>query len=394
MNKAQFLSLILSLYVLLFLTGCNQEVLPGTRVEVAIPTPLPSATPLPTLEPIETPTAAPEPTDKPTMTPTPQVSPTATASPTPTSTATEVAEPVLTIERPEDGAEVVAGDEITVSGHVQPAPDEALLLAVEVAARSVASGSAEVNADTGRWQTTLSVSPHVTGPARLIASPENSDETAVIDLEILPDEDADNPGLTLRRPGENDTAVAGYALFFEGRARKPIDDTITISVLTDDCTNVLTSESFRLQGGTWRGLLILPPDVAGPACAVATTGTVGEGDWREARIPITILTSDNTEATSLTLGSPSDNRTFQAGQAAHIFGVAVNAPNDEVHVVVTLDNAEGTVLAEGTAMVDAFGYWEIELPFPEDASGPATITASMGEGSNHVEFRTSTTITP
>lgn len=268
-----------------------------------------------------------------------------------------------------------------------------MLLAVEVAARNVASGSAIADADTGRWQATLPVSRHVTGPARLIVNPENSDETAAIDLEILPDEGTDNPGLTLRRPGEHDTAVAGYTLFFGGRVRNPIDNTVTISIMIDDCTTVATSQSFTLVGGAWHGLLILPPDVTGPACAVATTGTVGEGEWREARLPITILTSDKEAAYSLTLGSPSDNRTFRAGQAAQIFGVAVNAPDDTVHVVVNLDDADGTLLAEGTAEVDNFGYWALQLLLPEDITGPATITASMGEGSNHIEFRTSTTIT-
>jgi len=299
----------------------------------------------------------------------------------------------LIIEQPAGSAEVVAGEELTVSGQVEPAPEGELLLAVEVASRNVASGSATVDADTGRWQATLAVSRHVTGPARLIVSPESSDETVTLDLEILPDEDADNPGLTLRRPGEHDTAVAGYSLFFGGRARNPIDNTVTISVMINECTTVATSQSFTLVGGAWHGLLILPPDVTGPACAVATTGTVGEDEWREARLPITILTSDNEEAYSLTLGSPSDNRTFRAGQAAQIFGVAINAPDDRVHVVVNRDNADGTLLAEGTAEVDNFGYWALQLPLPEDVTGPAIITASMGQGNNHIEFRTSTTIT-
>ena len=389
MNIIRSLSVVLLLCALLFLIACSGTTPPATRAEVTAPTPLPEPTATWTPEPTLTPTSTSQPEPTATASPTPLPTTIPTLSPTPTRTAGVT----LTIEQPADRAEVVAGDEITVSGRVQPAPEGELLLAVEVAARNVASGSVRVEADSGRWQATLTLSRHVTGPARLIVSPENSDETAAIDLEILPDEGADNPGLTLKRPGEHDTAVAGYTLFFGGRVRNPIDNTVTISVMTDDCTTLATSQSFTLVGGAWHGLLILPPDVTGPACAVATTGTVGEGEWREARLPITILTSDNEEALSLTLGSPSDNRTFRAGQPAEIFGVAINAPDDTVHVVVNLDNAAGTLLAEGTAEVDAFGYWALQLPLPEDVTGPAIITASMGEGNNHVEFRTSTTIT-
>ena len=389
MNRIRSLSVILLLYALLFLIACSGEMPPATRDEDTLPTPLPPDTPLPTLEP--TATWTPEPT----LTPTSTSQPTATSSPTllPAATSTRTAGVTLTIEQPADRTEVIAGDEIIVSGRSQPAPEGELLLAVEVTAHNVASGSAIVDADTGRWQTTLPVSRHVTGPARLIVSPENSDETTAIDLEILPDENADNPGLTLKRPGEHDTAVAGYTLFFGGRVRNPINNTVTISIMTDNCTTVATSQSFTLVGGVWHGLLILPPDVTGPACAVATTGTVGEAEWREARLPITILTSDNEAAYTLTLGSPSDNRTFRAGQAAEIFGVAINAPDDRVDVVVNLDDAENTLLAQGTAEVDNFGYWALQLPLPEDVTGPAIITASMGEGNNHIEFRTSTTIT-
>lgn len=388
MKRRRAFSVVLLCCSLLPLAACIQEVPPVVTVEVTAAPSLPTDTPLPP-EPSPEPTATWTPEPSATTPPTPTSQPTATVSPT----ATEAAGLTLVIEQPDSGAEVVAGGEINVSGWAQPAPAEALLLAIEVVARSVASGSAQVDPDTGYWQATLPVSQHVTGPARLIVSPENSDEAAVIELEILPDEIAENPGLTLKRPGEHDTAVAGYTLFFEGRARNPIDNMVTISVMLDDCMTVATSQSFTLTGGAWHGLLILPPNARGPACAVATTGIVGEGQWREARLPINILTSDKESATSLTLGSPSDNRTFRAGQTAEIFGVAVNAPDDIVHVLISMDNQEGDVLAEGEAEVDDFGYWQLNLPLPENVTGTAIITASMGEGSNHIEFRTITTIT-
>jgi hypothetical protein len=59
-----------------------------------------------------------------------------------------------------------------------------------------------------------------------------------------------------------------------------------------------------------------------------------------------------------------------------INGTATHTPDDLVFVSLLLEN--GRVLFEGFAPVGSFGYWELPLIVPIDATGPAQITASFG----------------
>jgi hypothetical protein len=324
---------------------------------------------------------------------TPPVEPTETEEPEPTATATAVNAP-LVIDEPVEDREVVVGRELVVSGRAQAGMTDSLVLRLQVAARNLVTDTVSVTT-AGAWEVAVMIPPQITGPAQLSVQTQDGEETATVALEILPD--PDTPGISLKRPAEEDVAVAGYGLFFEGRVREPIDRTVTIGLLTNDCTSLDASQSFAVTGGVWFGFLVLPPDFTGPACAVAYTGeempiSLAEGEWRAAWRPITVLSSANEQAASITLGHPAGT-TFKAGQTARLFGVAVNAPNNEVRVTVILDEGQN-VLAEGIAPVDAFGFWEIELPLPAGDTGPAAVTVSMGSGNSYIEYRATTVINP
>ena len=61
-------------------------------------------------------------------------------------------------------------------------------------------------------------------------------------------------------------------------------------------------------------------------------------------------------------------------------------------VSILLEN--GRVLTEGVATADPYGYWEIELFIPLDASGPAQINVTIGTPSedNYAQNQTLVTI--
>jgi hypothetical protein len=384
------------LWLSFWLVGCGLETDATTpTLEATLPPAPPletavTATPTTatiTAEPTATQTAEPTPTATPDVT----LPPTVTAEPSPTQT-TAPATTLLSVNQPFDDTEVVVGSELMVGGRAQPGAGE-LFLRLQVVSRDIFTGTVLIEAD-GTWATAVTVPHHVTGPAELVVTSPLG-EVVIVPLRLLPDPDM--PGLTLRRPGPEDRPVAGYTLFFEGRALEPHNDTIRIGVLVEECTLLAVAQDITVSGGPWRGLLNLPPDVTGAACAVAYTGagsiSAPEGEWREARLPITILSSADAEALSISLGNPL-GATFQAGQTAELFGVAVNALNNEVFVALILDDGQGTVLAEGVTTVDAFGFWEIDLLLPEDATGPALVWVRIGEGDSQYEIHIPTAVTP
>lgn len=367
------------------LVACSQEVPAQETVtpqatattEVAIlvaePTHTPTPTPTPTL------TATPEPSFTPTQTP--MVEPTATATVKPTAVP-------LTILQPNEGSDVELGHELLISGQIQPGNAETLDFVIEVVALPVLTGTIPVDTTTGEWQTHVMIPLQVNGPGQLTVQTPDGDEVAQVMIDMVPD--GDESGLTLTRPFPGDILVAGYTVFLEGRVRQPVNDTIAFGILIDNCTTYVAGQILTVTGGAWRGVLTLPQESSGPACAVASTGVTGEETWRESRVPLTILETGDPAATMLVVGN-SVGFSFQAGQTATVYGLAVHSPDNQVRVVIALD--DGTVLAEGIALVDIFGYWEIDLALPGQ-TGTAVVAVSMGEGDTYKELLTATTITP
>ena len=219
---------------------------------------------------------------------------------------------------------------------------------------------------TGDWQTTIIVPPNVVGLGRVVASQGEQEHSAALYIRQSnqPQPESD-PFIFFYRPVDGETAVAGYPVFFEGEVKNPIDNSVTIGVLTEDCTVWAALQTFTVGGGgKWTGSLILPNDMVDEkACAAVYTGVYGEDDWREVQKPLPVYAPDDERAMRLSLANPSPLE-FIAGGTAQLSGTAVAAP--EVQVTIS-NNETGDVISEGTAPVGDFGLWQIELPIAEDA---------------------------
>lgn len=260
-----------------------------------------------------------------------------------------------------------------MSGQVSPDAAATVNITLQAGTTALVTGTAQVDPSSGAWLTTLTVPPFVTGNARLIASTEA--ENAMVDINLLPSNDPGGTILRLARPSAGDTLVSGHAAFFEGTALEVINETITIAILADNCGTVAAAQSFTVNGGEWRGFIILPQELSGPACAVVYTGTPGTPEWRQTQVSVVLLTPDEAGASRIELGNPAFE-SYTAGETVTLFGLAVNTPDNEIQLTASIG---GTVILPATAVeVDDFGYWEIELTLPAASFGSLTIAASMG----------------
>jgi hypothetical protein len=235
---------------------------------------------------------------------------------------------------------------------------------------------------------------NITGPARIeaIVFDENgqsvSADSTIVELYL-----SDEPGdryLTLSRPQTGDIAVNGFNLLFDGHAQRPVNNLVTVSLWTDSCQEQVASQNFRLNGsGDWWGLLFVPNNFQGEACAVAHFGSPGDQEWREAQTLVEVVPGNDISANAIVIALPRNSSSVLPGQSLEIKGLAYNAPDRLVKVTVMLDN--GRLLNEGVAAADRHGFWELSLFVPRDAEGAAQIIVSAGlEGTEN--YRQSSTL--
>ncbi len=388
-RKSVILFCLVWMGLLLGLVACAEEQPAFDPTPVAntavSPTPLPATeTPLPetavsveAAASTETPTALPQPTET-------AVLPTAT--------------PIvytLNVSTPLPGSDVVVGQEVVFSGVLQPAPVESVDVRVKIGSRVVMSGFAQVNPADGSWSLTQTIPPNIVGPAKLVvAQPDLGLETAV-SINLTPSLRSSDTYVTLERPSQGATLAAGHPVFLEGQLNNAIDNTISMGVLVDDCTTFVSSISFELSGGHWNGFLILPGDIQGEGCVVAYTGNFGEGDWREARLPVTIVDPDVEPYYHVEIGNL-ENVAVNAGETAVWYGSAVKPVNNEVHVMLLTDVAgQATqVLYDSKVPTDMFGYWEAQIPLPDTFTGSALLIVTSGSDETYAEARLPVTIRP
>ena len=240
---------------------------------------------------------------------------------------------------------------------------------------------ADVN-DVNSWQASLTAPSAVSGKAELRAAVVDPDG-AIAAVDVLPvmlqvDPAGSDRYLILYRPFQGEEAVAGYNIFFDGVAQQPVNNLVTISLWSDGCQNQVAKQSFRLQGsGYWQGFVVAPANTSGLLCAVAHFGEPGDEEWRESQVQVKALAPDDDAAFNVVIGNPPPERALTPGNKLLLYGTAYNAPDREILISILLEN--GRLLTEGVAAVDIFGYWELELFIPADASGPAQIEASFGE---------------
>jgi hypothetical protein len=373
--KLQLRFLVLPALCLLTLlaAGCSQEALPTRIATAALPTTAaPTNTPPilpPTRDLRQLATTTPEPT---------VVLPTRTATPTPTP-----ARPSVRITSPSDGVQFVMGSDVIISGLVQAAPEHELQLLLISANGYLLAETTAQQSELNAWQASLHVPDAVSGPGQLVATIVDEVEELVlaqdaVEVQMVLDVNDSDRYLALFRPSAGETAVAGYNFFFDGRAQRPIDNLVTISIWHEECRTQAARQSFVLSGsGYWQGFIVVPQDLSGPACAVAHFGTPGEVGWREAQVPITIISATESESRSITIGNPPPGSIVQAGEPLLIYGTAGNARNSAVLATVLLDN--GRILTEGVTTTDYWGYWELSVYFLPDTEGQAFIHVAVGE---------------
>ena len=356
------------LLALLFLAGCA-ELLPQ-----------PAATPSPTPRPAtDTPDAVATDTPTATLPATATVRPTATTRPTntpepptptairPTSTATSTPPPgtdPVTIDEPAAETTVDVETTLAVAGSA-PSGAQSVSLSLEAAGVIIAEASAMPSAN-GQWEGALEIPANATGDLIVRATAGEQAAEQVISVQrpnIAP------PFITLVHPDSGWNAVSGRALFFQGRVQRPPEGTITIALLYDGCQATAAEQSFDIgAGGRYWGFVVIPPEVTGPACAVAFFGEPGDEAWRAATARLQVVPPDDPDARGLFLGNFPDNDVAR-GQPVTVYGSAYNAPNRQVQVSLEVG---GAVVAQGTAIADSFGYWEIDLTLPESvAAGSA-----------------------
>ena len=347
---------LLVFLILVLVVGCRQQpeteptaTLPPAEVETEEAV-VPTSTPL---RPTATPTATPVP---PTATPLPTETPLP-----PADTPTPVPDVALTVTAPVAETTLEIGSEVMVAGEAMPG-GEPLTVSLETAGITLVENTVSLGSDTTAWEVALTVPENVSGRALLRVS--QSGESALEVPVLLQRPATSGTSISLSHPDVETLAVASQVLFFQGRVQQPINREITIAVLYEECQTVGARQTFEVgEGGLWWGYVVIPETVFGPACTVAYTGEFEAEGWHAAATPLTILEASDPAAQGIFVG----NFPFQElvpGEQAAVYGRAYNADEVEVSLQVA-----GQVVAEGTAIVDRFGYWETDLTLPADVAG-------------------------
>jgi hypothetical protein len=287
----------------------------------------------------------------------------------------------LIIHSPRTLTELPVGQEVIISGVLAPPQAGDVEIQIVVAGNQTITQTTTTASETGDWNAAVVIPPQITGPADVKARFLATNTTSVNQVFLVADAEGDGTVITINRPAAGDTAVAGYMVLFDGRVQNPLDETVTIAVLDNDCTTAAATQSFIVSGGDWYGFTIVSSGAQpGPACAVAYTGTRGEPDGREYRVPLTILSPDDPEAILLQLGNQGEIA-LRAGDSTYLFGIAINAPDDEVHIKLEADDPAqpSALITSATAYANQYGFWEIDLEIPAEAAGNAHLTITIGQ---------------
>jgi hypothetical protein len=369
--------------IVLFLTGMIIWLAACGQAEPAAPTlmpvaqlPTPTATSLPPTLDIEATRSSTA------VTPTPEET---TSSPGSSITPTPVT-PTINITTPKVNELIFVGNELTVAGLTEREPEQTVLVSLVTANGRLLAQQPGETADFG-WQTRFVVPQNVTGAAKVQAMLLDAAGNILATHEVpvlleLGNTEGMDRYLDLYRPEINDTAVSGFNIVFDGEVLRPAGNLVTISIWVDDCQNRVAQEGFRLGSSSkpfkWQGFVVVPKDLSGPACAVASFGEPGTENWREAQIPIGILPPDSLEARGVTIAYPPPDSEITAGEEILLYGVAQNVATGPVSVSMLMEN--GRIVGGGETETDYWGYWELPLILPFDIEGLAEITVAAGEG--------------
>lgn len=369
MNPKRLFSLLIFL-LLLFLAACAQPQLP-------LPTSLPVAA-LPTA----TQTSLPPTTDFTALTGTPIPTivsptnePTITPSPPP---------PLIGISSPDNEENIVLGSDIIVKGLGQwPANLSGWLALISSNGRLL--NETKINPQDLGWETELTVPGQVSGAAFLEASIRdeagNIQSSDRVPVNLVSNTESTDRFLTLYHPVPGEAAVGGFNLFFDGLVFRPTGSAITISVWIENCQTQIARQSFTLGRSNtafyWQGFVIIPNETFGDACAIAHFGEPEDEAWREAIVPIQILSPDDEAAKGVQISTPAEGSHIMAGRELLLYGTALNVSEKPVSIAILMEN--GRIISQSTAPADHWGYWEFRVTIPPDVAGPAKIAISAGD---------------
>lgn len=365
-------ALILSLIILI--SACDEEIVIPTIASTAVaPTQeIPTVTPriiptLVTIAPTQTRPATPTPTVTPVIPEPDQPSP---------------FESGVNITSPNEGAELLQGDEVSVGGLVHISAGETFSVTLSSATgRELALADVDVH-QFSNWEGKILVPVSVSGSAKVVASIVDSSGNIVAqdshEVNLILNPEITETYLELFRPIKGENVVAGFNMFFDGRAQGPVNNIVAISLWKEECQVLVGRQSFVLRGsGYWQGFLVIPWTETGPMCAVAHFGEPGADAWREAQVTINVLSPEDSEAKGVVVGNPPADSEIPPDSSLLIYGTSYNTPAGEVHVTVRTE--DGRVLTEGITETDIYGYWELSLFIPAGISGVAEISASVGD---------------
>ncbi|MFT5195950.1 MAG: hypothetical protein ACI9EW_002277 [Cellvibrionaceae bacterium] len=362
--------------------GCSQATstqlppLPTLLPTTALIAEVPTVTP--TIPPTLTSTPTPIP---PTLTPTPDLT-----LPTITPTPDLSIQPAVNITSL-TGEAIQAGQPLVVSGRAARRSDQRLEAALWTLDGRLLIAEQIEEVDFGAWESKLPLPDTFSGQARFVINvwnvndnPESSAARDSVLVNIVPDIEQ-NRYLQVDRPGADSKAAAGYYLFFDGYAQRPVDFVVTIAIKADDCQKIVSRQRYLLNGsGSWRGFLQIPETVTGEACAIAWFGDEESTDRREAQYLINVVPKNEAKGTKI--GSPQTGGSIRPGETVFFQGTTWNATGGTLDIQVQL--ADGSVTAGDTVDVDKFGYWEANLLMPVDISGEIQVTADGGTGSDSI----------
>ena len=342
-----------------------------------LPTPIPTAF-LPTSEPTMVP-PSPSATGAAALV-APTVEPTWTSTPVFATRESAGGAAAINITTPTENLTLLTGATIHVSGLGQVSADQSLVVQLlSVGGYLLAEELATVENNTFQVDVTIPIT--MTGMAQLQAQVRSiaGDILAIDTLSVMIGADAAaNPRyLQLYHPTVNMKAVGGYYLFFDGYASQPTG-TVQIALYMDNCQTEAAATSFRVSSSSyWQGYLYIPTTLTGPACAIARFGAPGAENWREAQIPLELKKPNEEGAYAVYLFSPLPQSELVGGTNGTFWGMAYNAAENTVGI--SLLREDGVNLAQGSATVDAFGYWETSLNIPLTYSGNAQVVVAIGD---------------
>ncbi|MBE2222236.1 MAG: hypothetical protein IAF02_11885 [Anaerolineae bacterium] len=369
--------------ITLFLAACGSPT-PSLPTQVPLAQlPTTTATTLPATRDLtaEAPTALPTeppPTRPPTATPTPVTS-------------------WVTVTNPDEGAELVMGSDVIIRGLVEKEAEHTIWLSLVSATGHLL---AEVQAREGEtsWEAGFNIPQSVSGTAFLNATVRNetgdnlSENSTRVNLVL--NADTTDRFLVFAQPEFGETAVSEFNILFSGQTKLPAGNRVTIEIW-ENCQEPVTQQTFILgrspNSFPWQGFVVVPRDLVGRACAVATSGEIGTETWREAQTVIDVLPQDHPEAKGVALGYPPPNTTIAAGESLTLYGTALNVREGPVTVSVLLDN--GRMIGQSATTTDYWGYWETEVTLPIDVLGTAEVTITAGEQGDDNYAETETIIT-